>query len=106
MFPSWLTSWYNQQQQQQQEKQSQEPFNDQQLDAEEGEWIEVIKPTTQRRQPSKPQSMPEPEKVPEIMEKRLSRQERRALARSEAREQKKQARVASMGLGRSLITAK
>ncbi|OBZ89573.1 hypothetical protein A0J61_02370 [Choanephora cucurbitarum] len=102
MFPSWLTSWYNQQQQ----EQLQEPFNDQQLDTEEGEWVEVITPSTKRRQPSKPKAIAEPEKVPEIEEKRLSRQERRALARSELREQKKQARVAALGLGRSLITAK
>ncbi|KAI8090245.1 uncharacterized protein B0P05DRAFT_584461 [Gilbertella persicaria] len=95
MLPYWLSSWYRQQQQQ---IQLQEPFHDQQYDTEEGEWVEVIAPTTKRRQPQKIIEEQKEEEGEEalVVEKRLSRQERRANARLEIREKKKQARQQAM----------
>jgi hypothetical protein len=66
MLPLWLSSWY-----QYQQAQSQQPFNDQYIEAaadEEGDWVEVITPSiksSNRRQP--PQVQPH-QKTSEVVE--------------------------------------
>lgn len=120
MLPFWLSSWYQQQQ-------VQEPFNDQYEAAadEDGEWVEVITPSTKRRQPQQQKTLdkntaaeitttttttattanepiPSPVVVTaEPVVKGLSRQERRANARFSVKEKKKQARNAAMALNRN-----
>jgi hypothetical protein len=102
MLPNWLSSWY----QQHNVHQLQEPFHDQYEPAEEdGDWIEVITPNTKRHQPI-PESnnhavISDLSIQPEVATKALSRQERRAMARSAIREQKKQARISAMTVGRN-----
>ena len=111
MLPLWLSSWY-----QQQQLQVQEPFHDQyEAVDEDGDWVEVITPSTKRRQPpTPPQTKPHVSSndrteskvttntmepiVNEPVVKGLSRQERRAMARLSLKEQKKQARNANMML--------
>jgi hypothetical protein len=109
MLPNWLSSWY----QQQNVHQLQEPFNDQYETAagEDGDWVEVLTPNTKRRQPptkttestnsAVKSELPSSGNQPEVATKALSRQERRAMARSEIREKKKQARTAAMAMVRN-----
>jgi hypothetical protein len=98
MISSWLTSWY---QQQQNEQQLQEPFNDQYETAD--DWVEVISPSTiMKKRPEEQESM-----APVVITttKKLSRQERRANARFNAKEIKKQARNAAMVISRNRTKA-
>lgn len=115
MLTNWLSFWY----QQQNVHQLQEPFQDQyESDTDEdGGWIEVITPNTKRRQPQTTKSSEQishaamttdelpnsnTNSQPEVIAtKTLSRQERRAMARSVIREKKKQARTAAMVMGRN-----
>ncbi|CEG70076.1 hypothetical protein RMATCC62417_06032 [Rhizopus microsporus] len=92
MFSSWLSSWYHQPQQ------IQEPFNDHYEPLDE-DWIKVK--TTKERQPvqdptdERTEGRDErTEKEAPIVEKKISRQERRAQLRLAAKEKKKQARNA------------
>ncbi|CAO3651539.1 unnamed protein product [Mucor hiemalis] len=101
MLPLWLSSWYQQQQ-------VQEPFNDQYEAAagEDGDWVEVITPSTKRRQPQQQHktleknavettttSTNEPTPTPVVVTtepvvKGLSRQERRANAHFQSKKRR------------------
>ncbi|KAI9272543.1 hypothetical protein BY458DRAFT_508580 [Sporodiniella umbellata] len=91
MFSTWLSSWYK-------HPQFQEPFNDHYEVAEDdGDWIKVKTTQEEKRAvtPEPPLAIEQDSRVP-IAEKKISRQERRALLRLETKEKKKLARHSPM----------
>ncbi|KAG1461623.1 hypothetical protein G6F56_005685 [Rhizopus delemar] len=86
MFSSWLSSWYK-------HSQFQEPFNDQyEVSDDDEDWIKVKTTKEERVTPFEPPLATEQDSSVPILEKKLSRQERRAMLRLETKEKKKLAR--------------